>query len=86
MGVHELLPSSLLLAFWSWDDARFIEDIGDGSSADVNAKPDADGISYLCVAPLRLSLAIANTNLWVSPGLRGRPGPLRDLELSYFSE
>ena len=54
MGVHQLLPSTLLLSLWGGDDACFIEDIGNGTAADVDAKSKIDGISDLCVSPAEI--------------------------------
>ena len=51
VGVHKLPPGAPLLAFWSRDDARFTEYIGDCAAADVDAKSNADSISDLRVAP-----------------------------------
>ena len=40
MGAYKLFPSPFLVALGSGNDVGFIKDIGDGSTADVCAKPD----------------------------------------------
>ncbi len=49
--VNKLLPRSVLVALRRRDNACFIEDIGNGGAADIDAESHIDGVSDFRVAP-----------------------------------
>ena len=48
---HELLPGPPLLAFRSGDDARFMKDVGNSGSADIDLQTNIHCIANLGVTP-----------------------------------
>ncbi len=52
--MYKLLPGALLVSLWRGYDARFVENIGNGGTADYYAESDAHRISDLRVAPAEI--------------------------------